>query len=159
MNHPTKERTLVILKPDAVQRSLLGEIIHRFERKGLKIIGMKMIRLSAVILEEHYIHHKDKPFFEALKRQMSASPVILIALEGSNVIEIVRKLAGPTKGYEAPAGTIRGDFSISKQANVVHASDSPENAELELKRFFHDEELFEYKRSDFEFVYGEEERP
>ena len=156
--HPTQERTLVILKPDAVQRSLLGEIIHRFERKGLKIIGMKMVKLSQVVLEEHYIHHKDKPFFESLKKQMSAAPVVLIALEGIKAIEAVRMLAGPTKGYEAPSGTIRGDFSISKQANVVHASDSPENAALEIKRFFHDEELIEYKRSDFEFVYGDEER-
>lgn len=156
--HPTQEKTLVILKPDAVERSLLGEIIHRFERKGLKIIGMKMTQLEDVLLEEHYIHHKDKPFFESLKKQMKASPVVLIALEGIKAIETVRMLVGPTKGYEAPSGTIRGDFSISKQANVVHASDSFENAETELKRFFKPHELFEYRRSDFEFVYGEEER-
>lgn len=158
MAHTKEEKILIILKPDALQRNLLGKIIHRFERKGLKIVGMKMVRLDDKILEEHYSHHKDKPFFRALANFMESAPVILIALSGMNAINATRIIVGPTKGYEADAGSIRGDLSISGQANIVHASDSAESAEIEIKRFFKPEELFEYKKVDFEFVYGEEER-
>lgn len=153
-----EEKTLIIIKPDALQRNLLGEIIIRFERKGLKIIGMKMIQLEDALLDEHYCHHKDKPFFQSLKNFMKSAPVVVMALSGLNAISAVRLIAGATKGYEADAGTIRGDFSISGQANIVHASDSFENAEAEIKRFFRQDEIFEYKRADFDFVYGEEER-
>ena len=153
-----QEKTLIIIKPDALQRNLLGEIIHRFERKGLKIIGMKMMQLEDVLLEEHYSHHKDKPFFESLKKYMKSSPVVVMALSGIKAISAVRLIVGPTKGYEADAGSIRGDFSMSGQTNIVHASDSLENAEKEIKRFFKPDELFDYKKIDFEFVYGEEER-
>jgi len=153
-----EQQTLIIIKPDALQRNLLGEIITRFERKGLKIIGLKMMELEDILLDEHYCHHKGKPFFESLKNFMKSAPVVVMVLSGLNAISAVRLIAGVTKGYEADAGTIRGDFSISGQANIVHASDSPANAEAEIKRFFKDNELFNYKRADFEFVYGEEER-
>ncbi|MEK7575466.1 MAG: nucleoside-diphosphate kinase [Patescibacteria group bacterium] len=153
-----EEKTLIIIKPDALQRNLLGEIIHRFERKGLKIIGMKMVQLEDILLDEHYCHHKSKPFFESLKNFMKSAPVVVMALSGLNAINAIRLTVGQTKGYEADAGTIRGDFSISGQANIVHASDSKENGELEIKRFFKKDELFEYRKIDFEFVYGEEER-
>lgn len=153
-----EERTLVIMKPDAVQRNLLGEIIHRFERKGLKIVGLKMTRLSGVALDEHYAFHKDKPFFESLKRYMQSAPVVLVALSGMNAVAAVRLIVGPTKGYEADAGSIRGDFSVSGQTNIVHASDSPETAPSEIKRFFSDDELFDYERIDYPYLYGEDER-
>lgn len=152
------EKTLVILKPDAMQRNLLGEIITRFEKKGLKIVGLKMIELEDVMLDEHYSHHKDKPFFSGLKNYMKSSPVVVIALEGIEVVEAVRLLVGPTKSRIADAGSIRGDYSMSGQTNIIHASDSSENAEAEVKRFFKDEELFNYKKIDFEFLYGDEER-
>jgi len=153
-----EEKTLIIVKPDALQRSLLGEIISRFEKKGLKIIGLKMIQLEDILLDEHYCHHKGKPFFESLKNFMKSSPVAVMALSGLNAVSAVRLIVGPTKGYEADAGSIRGDFSISGQANIVHASDSAAAAETEIKRFFKNEELFNYKKVDYEFVYGEEER-
>ncbi|NOY35653.1 MAG: nucleoside-diphosphate kinase [bacterium] len=153
-----EERTLIIIKPDALQRNLMGEIIGRFERKGLKIVGMKMIQLEDVLLDEHYCQHKGKPFFESLKKFMKSAPVTAVVLSGINAIKATRLIVGSTKGYEADAGTIRGDLSVSGQANIVHASDSPESAELEIKRFFNSGEIFEYKKADYEFVYGEEER-
>ena len=156
MPHPKEEKTLIIMKPDALQRSLLGEIIHRFERKGLKVVGMKMMELGDVILEEHYVHHKDKPFFKTLKNYMKSSPVVVMVLSGINAISATRLIVGPTKGYEADAGSIRGDFSLSSQSNIVHASDSKESAEQEIKRFFNSDELFDYQKNDFNFVYSEE---
>jgi len=158
MTHSKEEKTLVIVKPDALQRSLVGEIIHRFERKGLKLIGMKMMRLDDVLLSKHYDHHKDKPFFESLKNFMKSAPVIVLVLSGRNAVKAVRLLAGPTYGAEADAGSIRGDFSMSTQANIVHTSDSSETAQAEISRFFKPEELIEYTKADFEFIYGEEER-
>jgi nucleoside-diphosphate kinase len=153
-----EERTLIIMKPDAVLRNLLGEIIGRFEKKGLKIIGMKMIELEDILLDEHYAHHKDKPFFASLKRYMKGSPVVVMVLSGINVISAVRIIVGPYKGYEADAGSIRGDLSMSRESNIVHASDSRETAEKEIKRFFKNDELFDYSRLDYEFIYGEDER-
>lgn len=152
------EKTLIIIKPDALQRNLFGEIIGRFERKGLKIIGCKMIRLNDILLNKHYAHHKDKPFFAGLKKFMKTSPVVVMALEGLNVVQAVRLIVGPTRGWEADAGSIRGDLSISTQANLVHASDSVSTAQKEIKRFFKKNELFHYNKYDFEYVYGEEER-
>jgi nucleoside-diphosphate kinase len=157
-NHPKEERTLVLLKPDALQRNLLGEIIHRFERRGLKIIGLKMVQLDDAILMEHYAHIKDKPFFAGIKDFMKSYPVVAIALSGIKATSIVRSMAGPTKGYEAPAGTIRGDFSLSTQTNLVHASDPAEDPEGEVKRFFKPEELFSYRKIDFDVLYGEDEK-
>ncbi len=156
MAHPKEEKTLVILKPDAVHRGLMGEIIGRFERKGLKIIGMKMIQLEDAVLESHYAHIKDKPFFEGIKNFMKASPVVVIALSGIEAVAATRLIVGPTKAYEAAAGTIRGDLSLSMQSNIVHASDSLENGTTEVARFFAEDELFEYKRNDFDFINAEE---
>ncbi len=153
-----EEKSLIIFKPDALQRNLLGEIIHRFEKKGLKIIGLKMMQLEDILLEEHYEHHKDKPFFDSIKRYMKSAPVVVMAISGFNAVNAVRLIVGPTKGYEADAGSIRGDFSMSIQTNIVHASESQEIAETEIARFFKPNELFDYKKIDFEFIYGEDER-
>lgn len=157
-NHPKEQRTLVLLKPDALQRNLLGEIIHRFERRGLKIIGLKMMSLDEAILKEHYSHIKDKPFFKGVQDFMSAYPVVAMAISGIKAVSIVRQMAGPTKGYEAPAGTIRGDFSLSTQANLIHASDPEEDPEGEVNRFFKPEEIFQYKKLDFDLLYSEDEK-
>lgn len=156
MTHPKEEKTLIILKPDAIHRGLLGEVVSRFERKGLKIVGMKMMQLEDAMLEAHYAHIKDKPFFGGIKTFMKTSPVVVIALSGINAVSSTRLIVGPTKGYEAPAGTIRGDFSLSTQSNLVHASDSIEGGEEEVARFFSKEEIFTYKRNDFDQVYADE---
>ena len=148
------ERTLVILKPDALQRNLVGEILARFERKGLKIIGCKMMRLDDAILAEHYAHHKDKPFFGQIKEFMKHSPVVVSVLEGAGAVKGVRLISGATVGVDADAGTTRGDLAMSNQ-NLVHASDSAETAEEEIKRFFALEELFDYKKLDDCMVYEE----
>lgn len=152
------EKTLVIIKPDAFQRNLVGELITRFEKKGLKIVGLKMTRLTDALLDEHYSHHRDKPFFDDLKKFMKSSPCLVIALEGLGAIQAVRLLCGPTCGREADAGTIRGDFSMSGQCNIAHASDSPESAEKECGLFFKPEEIFDYQKIDFTQIYGAEER-
>ncbi len=155
MAKPNEEKSLIIIKPDAVQRNLVGEMISRFERKGLKLIGMKMMSIEDAILEEHYAHIKDMPFFPGVRNYMKACPVIVMAIEGINAVSAIRLLVGPTKAWEANAGTIRGDFSLSKQSNLVHASDSIENGEAEIKRFFKHEELFNYSKIDTDFIYAE----
>jgi len=152
------EKTLIILKPDAVQRGVVGEILYRFERKGLKITGAKLQILSDAILDEHYAHHKGKPFFQQLKNFMKSSPCLLIILEGNQAVEVARKMAGPTHGIEALPGTIRGDYSLSTQHNIIHASDSPKTAEKEIERFFTPSEIFPYQRIDWEMIYAEDER-
>ncbi|MCK4968108.1 MAG: nucleoside-diphosphate kinase [Candidatus Aenigmarchaeota archaeon] len=152
------ERTLILLKPDALQRSLLGEIISRFERKGLKIIGLKMMQLKKETLDEHYAQHQDKAFFDKLERFMMSGPVIAMILEGIEAVSTVRLIVGPTSGRKADVGSIRGDFSMSQQHNIVHASDSVETAKQEIYRFFNEEELFDYQKIDFATVYSEEER-
>ncbi|MBP9711727.1 MAG: nucleoside-diphosphate kinase [Candidatus Pacebacteria bacterium] len=149
------EKTLIILKPDAVQRNLVGEVISRFEKKGLKIIGVKMMSIETVTLEEHYAHIKDKPFFPGVRDFMKVCPVVVMALEGVNAVSAVRLIVGPTKAWEANAGTIRGDFSLSTQSNIVHASETVEAGEVEIKRFFSGNEIFEYKKIDTDFVYAE----
>ncbi|MBU0732350.1 nucleoside-diphosphate kinase [Patescibacteria group bacterium] len=152
------ERTLVITKPDALQRNLLGEIIGRLEKKGLKLVGMKMMSIDDLKVEEHYSHHVDKPFFASLKKFMQSSPVVCMVWEGNEAVAAVRLIAGETKGSEADAGTIRGDLSMSVQANVVHVSDSVENANLEVARFFEKDEIFDYKKLDMHYVYfGDDE--
>lgn len=150
------EKTLVLLKPCALQRGLIGDVIKRFERKGLRIAGMKMMQLDDAILNEHYAHLKEKPFFGILKDSMKAAPVIALCLEGLNAIEVVRSLTGSTNGRKAAPGTIRGDFSMSGQENIVHASDGPETAAVELKRFFKDGEIFDYKPATFDFLYSKD---
>ena len=156
MAHPKEEQTLILIKPDAIQRSLLGEIIGRFERKGLRIVGMKMIQLEDALLEAHYSHIKDKPFFAGIKGFMKSAPVVAMVLSGINAVAATRLIVGPTKAYEADAGSIRGDLSLSIQSNVVHSSDSIETAGEEVKRFFKDEELFDYQKADFAYVYADE---
>lgn len=151
------EKTLVLLKPSCVQRQLIGEVVNRFERRGLRIAGMKMMQLSDDILREHYAHLADKPFFPTLAASMQASPVIALALEGIDAIQVVRAMTGATNGRAAAPGTIRGDYSMSNQQNIVHASDSPENALIELARFFRPEEIFEYESGAKAYIYGADE--
>ena len=151
------EKTLVILKPCTIQRGLIGEIISRFERKGLQLAGMKMIWLTDNILSEHYAHLKEKPFFQRIKDAMSVCPVIVCCWEGVDAIQVVRQLTGATNGRNSQPGTIRGDFSMSVQENIVHASDSPETAAIELKRFFNDDELFDYKTNNLLAIYANDE--
>lgn len=151
------EKTLVLLKPCTIQRSLVGEIISKFEKKGLRIVGMKMMQLDEAILKEHYAHLAAKPFFPILRDSMMATPVIALALEGIDAIEVVRQMAGATNGRKAAPGTIRGDYSMSGQQNIVHASDGPETAAAELKRFFKDEEIFSYDISNLLSFYAEDE--
>lgn len=150
-----EETTLIIMKPECLQRELVGEVITRFERKGLMIVGMKMLQVDDVLIEKHYGHLKDKPFFDALKDHISAAPVVVMALRGTNAVDAVRLIVGPTAGYEADAGSIRGDFSISVQSNVVHASDSLETAKEEIERFFEPDELFAYERPNSPFISAE----
>ncbi len=153
-----QEKSLIIIKPDAVQRNLIGEIISRIERKGLKIIGLKMVSIDDALLDEHYSHIKDKPFFPGIRDFMKSCPVIVMAIEGINAVSSLRLLVGPTKAWEANAGTIRGDFSLSTQSNIVHASDSIENGEVEVARFFDLPELFNYKKIDTDFIYAEHKK-
>ncbi|MBQ8361320.1 MAG: nucleoside-diphosphate kinase [Bacteroidaceae bacterium] len=151
------EKTLVILKPCTIQRGLVGEILNRFDRKGLRLAGMKMIQLTDALLSEHYAHLSEKPFFQRVKDSMMAAPVVVCCYEGVDAVEAVRALAGPTNGRKAAPGTIRGDYSMSFQENIVHASDSPEAAEVELARFFKPEEIFEYRQATFDYLYANDE--
>ena len=144
----TMERTLVILKPDAVQRRLCGKILQTFEDKGFKIIGMKMMIIPRELAEKHYEAHREKPFYESLLGFMTAGPVIFFALEGARAVEVVRKMMGKTFGFDAEPGTIRGDYGISNQFNLIHGSDSAEAAEHELSLFFNPEELYTYDMMD-----------
>lgn len=146
------ERTLVILKPDCIQRGIIGEILSRFEKKGLKFIAMKMIMISKEKAEYHYAEHKDKPFFNELVDFIISSPCVVLVLEAENAIRVARKLAGATKVEEAAPGTIRGDYVIHIASNVVHTSDSPESAEREINNFFSAEELIVYKRDLYSWI-------
>lgn len=151
------EQTLVILKPSAVERKLMGEVIGRIEKRGLIISGMKMMQLDEKILREHYAHLVDKPFFPSIVESMTASPVVVIVVSGVDVVETFRTMTGVTNGRKAAPGTLRGDFCMSGQANIVHASDSVENAKIEIARFFKPEEVFDYMPVDIKFIYGEGE--
>jgi nucleoside-diphosphate kinase len=153
-----REKTLVLIKPDAIQRGLIGEIIGRFEKKGLKMVGVKMMALDDAILKEHYSHLADKPFFAGLSNFMKSSPVIAMCWEGLEVVGAVRLLCGITKARAAEAGSIRGDLAMSVSCNVVHASDTVENAKKEVSRFFRDNDLHDYRKSEYEHVYAEDER-
>ncbi len=148
------ERTLIILKPSAVQRALVGKVIDRFQQKGLTIAGIKMMKLDEKILREHYAHLVDRPFFPSLVESMTATPVIVMCLEGRDVVEVVRAMTGSTNSRKAAPGTIRGDFGMSGQENIIHASDSPENAIIEINRFFRPEEIFDYKPITFTSIYA-----
>ena len=138
------ETTLILLKPDCVAKGLNGEVLKRFEAEGFRVRGCKMMQLTDELLKEHYSHIADKPFFPEVAEFMKSKPVIAVALSGENIIAHVRDLLGPTDSKAAPKGTIRGDFGDDKMTNVVHASDSPEAAAIELKRFFQDGEIFTY---------------
>ena len=151
------EKTLVLLKPCTLQRALVGEIINIFERKGLQLCGMKMMQLTDEILSEHYAHLSDKPFFQRVKDSMMVAPVVALCLSGVDAIACVRALTGATNGRKADPGTIRGSYCMSFQENIVHASDSPEAAEAELKRFFKEGEILEWKESRFESLYANDE--
>lgn len=151
------ERTLVLLKPSTVQRALIGEIISRFEKKGLRIAGMKMMQLTEEILEDHYSHLVKKPFFPSLKASMMKTPVVAICLEGVDAIAVVRYITGYTNGRKADPGTIRGDYCMSNQQNIVHASDSPEAAVVELARFFRPEEIYNLGELNLDRLYGVDE--
>jgi nucleoside-diphosphate kinase len=152
------ERTLVLLKPDAVQRDLVGEIISRLERKGLKIVGLKLMSLSSGLLDEHYAHLVSRPFFPEVKSFMQRTPVVALCLEGKDAVSVVRQAAGVTNSREAANGTIRGDFSMSVQANLIHCSDSLETAKAEVARFFNADELFEYDDILETYLYNSSER-
>ena len=151
------EKTLVLLKPSCVQRQLIGEIITRFERRGLRIAGLKLMQLTDEILREHYSHLVDRPFFQSLADSMMDSPVVAMALEGKDAVHVVRTMTGSTNGREAAPGTIRGDYSVSNQQNIVHAADSSENAIIEINRFFKPEEVIDYKSSVLNYIYGDGE--
>ncbi|MFN0205775.1 MAG: nucleoside-diphosphate kinase [Planctomycetota bacterium] len=147
------ERSLILFKPDALQRRLGGRILQRFEDKGLQIVGLKLIKISNALAEKHYEAHKTKGFYPGLVRFMTSSPVVALCLEGKDVINIVRKLVGKTFGPEAEPGTIRGDFGASRSFNLIHASDAPDTAKREIELFFQADELHEYTPADFEWVY------
>lgn len=151
------QQSLIILKPSTIQRGLVGQVLDRFQKKGLIIAGIKMMRLSDEILAEHYAHLVDRPFFPSLVRSMQATPVIVVCLRGVEVVEVVRTMIGATNSRKAAPGTIRGDFGMSGQENIVHASDSPENAEIEVRRFFRPEELFDYSPITISATYAPDE--
>jgi nucleoside-diphosphate kinase len=147
------ERTLIILKPDAVQRGLCGEILTRFEKKGIQIVGMKAMKIPAATAETHYAPHKGKPFYEGLVKFMTSSPVLVMALAGKDVINISRKMMGATFGSKAEPGTIRGDFGVSNSFNLIHGSDSVESATREIALFFKPEELLDWTPTINAWVY------
>lgn len=151
------EKTLVIIKPDAVQRGIIGEIVSRIERKGLQIVGMKMSHLSLEVLQQHYSHIKDKPFFPEVADFMASAPVVLVCVQGVAAVQTVRQMCGVTKAREATPGTIRGDLAMSVQANVVHASESLEAAVAEVARFFAESELHSYSQVSSPFIYSKHE--
>jgi nucleoside-diphosphate kinase len=151
------QQSVVLVKPDALQRGLLGEIIHRFERKGMKLIGLKMMRLTDEILDEWYAHHKEKAFFSDLKKFMQSSPIVAMLWEGIDAIKVVRKIVGATSGREAEAGSIRGDFSMSQQLNLIHASDGEASAQKERHLVFEDSEIIHWQSAEEALFYSREE--
>lgn len=153
----TMEQTLVILKPSAIERCLVGEIISRIQKRGLIITGMKMMQLDENILREHYAHLVDKPFFPSIVASMTASPVICMVLKGVDAVSVFRKMTGVTNGRKAEPGTLRGDYCMSGSENVVHASDSVENAVIEINRFFKPEEVMDYTPATMKYLYAGDE--
>ncbi|MBM4040973.1 MAG: nucleoside-diphosphate kinase [Planctomycetes bacterium] len=147
------ERTLVLIKPDAVQRRLVGRIVGRFEAKGLQLVALKMMKISEELARRHYAPHEGKPFYEPLIRFVTGGPTVALILEGKRAVEVVRRMMGPTFGPDALPGTIRGDFAVSNRFNLVHGSDSPESAEKEIALFFDEAELVEWWPDDVEQVY------
>jgi nucleoside-diphosphate kinase len=142
------ETTLILLKPDCVQRNLMGEVIGRFENKGLTILGMKMLQLDDALIDEHYGFLSDKPFYPGIVTYMKSSPIVAMAIRGANAVKTIRTMSGATNPVEALPGTVRGDFALSIDGNIMHASDSVETAQEELARFFKSDEIFDYQRLD-----------
>ena len=151
------EKTVVIIKPDGVQRGLIGDVVKRLETKGLKMVGMKMMRLDEAKLREHYAHHVGKPFYAGLESFMKSSPVAVICAEGRDAVAAVRLISGVTDAGKADGGTIRGDLAMG-MCNVVHCSDSVATAKNEAKRFFAEDEIHEYDKTEYLHVYMEDER-
>lgn len=146
------QRTLVLCKPDAIHRRLVGAIVQRLERKGLRLVGAKLLRADRQLAERHYAVHRGKPFYESLLAFITSGPTLAMVWEGREAVQVVRTLLGPTDGVQAPPGTIRGDFAISVQNNLVHASDSPETAEQEIALWFGPEELVAWEACDERWV-------
>ncbi|MEM6980174.1 MAG: nucleoside-diphosphate kinase [Planctomycetota bacterium] len=151
------QRTLVLLKPDCVQRRLIGEVLSRFESKGLQIIAMKLLQVTPELSRQHYVEHVDKPFYPSLEAFITSAPVVALALEGLEAITVVREMLGATSGLKAAPGTIRGDFSGSRQMNLVHASDSAESATRELDLYFTDAEFCSYELNLTPFMRASDE--
>lgn len=151
------ERTLIIVKPDGIQRRLAGEIIGRFEKKGIKLVAAKFVRISEELAGQLYAVHRGKPFFEGLIKYLSSAPVLVTVWEAQGVINMARKMIGATFGYDAEPGTIRGDFSCSRGYNLIHGSDSPASAEQEIKLFFSPDEIIDYELTDAHWLYGRNE--
>lgn len=152
------ETSLIILKPSSIQRALVGNVINRFEQKGLIISGIKMMQLDEQILREHYAHLVNRPFFPSLVKSMTATPVIVMAVTGLDAVACIRAMVGATNCRNAAPGTIRGDYGMSGQENIIHASDTPENATIELARFFKPDEIFHYTPITFPSIYAPDER-
>jgi len=148
------ERTLVIIKPDCIQRHLAGEVIGRFEKKGFKLVAAKFMQVSEELARQVYNVHEGKPFFEGLVKFLSSAPVLVMVWEAEGVIDMIRKMMGATFGFDAEPGTIRGDFCCSKRYNLVHGSDSAESAEQEIRLFFRPDEIFNYELTDADWLYG-----
>ena len=148
------ERTLIIIKPDAIQRHLAGQIVSRLENKGLKLVAAKFMQIPAELARRHYAAHQDKPFFAPAVKFMSSAPSLLMIWQADGCIDIVRRMIGSTFGYEAQPGTIRGDFGCSQRYNLIHGSDSPESARDEIKLFFESEEIVDYELSDAQWLYS-----
>jgi nucleoside-diphosphate kinase len=148
------QKTLALLKPDAVHRHLVGEILRRFEHKGLRIVAMKIMHASRELAAKHYEVHKDRPFYDSLLRFLTSGPMVAMVMEGREAVNVVRSLMGPTDGAKAPPGTIRGDYALSVQNNLIHGSDSPQTAEMEIALWFRPEELVNYQTVDVEVITG-----
>jgi nucleoside-diphosphate kinase len=148
------EQTLILLKPDCVQRRLVGVIVQRLEQKGLRLAGMKLVQVTRELAEKHYAVHRGRSFYESLVRFVTSGPTLAIVVEGPSAITAVRNMMGPTDGTKAPLGTIRGDFALSIQNNLIHGSDSPETAAVEIPLWFKPEELVNYKSVDGAWVVG-----
>ncbi len=147
------ERTLIIIKPDAVQRGLIGQIITRFERRGLRIAAMKLIHIDKALAERHYAIHKGKPFYESLIQYITSSPVVVMTLEGNDAIKVARRTMGATNPAQADPGTIRADFGLEIGRNLVHGSDGPDTAAIEVPLYFSDEEIVSYVRDNERWIF------
>lgn len=147
------ERTFIMVKPDGVQRGLVGEIVNRFEQKGFKLVGAKLMQISNSLAEKHYEEHKERPFFGELVEFITSGPVFAMVWEGEDVIKTARNMIGATNPQEATPGSIRGDFAVTVGKNIIHGSDSPESATREINLFFEEEELLDYKKQDNDWIY------